>query len=330
MDPAWYWLWVCCFSAQFVKVLKGYIRNCENPIQTTGLFSLSESDGIRYTVRKPLDCEIKSVRKLGSNDVDRNFFHVVIDHHGQYQYMPGQYCGIIPPGISERTNRPFAPRSYSIAPVLDEDDVDPSRCFSLSVRAPIVTGANQEEYKNIYVCSQFLTNSTPGTQVRLTGPFGRFLLTPADLRGERNLILIATGTGIVPCMGFLRALSDTPMEYGKKLGRILLIFGIQSPLTYLYRENLELYESKFQGRLRVIPCYSRDGPEPERCYVQQMILRQQALLNEVCTFDGRDCGIYICGHRSMDNQVVKSLYEVFLSNPNRDQLLSQIKIEVYD
>ncbi|GIX62538.1 oxidoreductase NAD-binding domain containing protein [Babesia caballi] len=308
----------------------------------------------RYTARSPLECEIRSVRLIGSNDSDRSFYHVVIDHKGRYKFESGQYCGILPPGrllmqtaslgisgISERTKRAHSPRSYSLAPVLEEDEVDPSSCFSLGIRAPFITPTNKSSFRGICICSQYLSGASPGTTVRVTGPFGKFLLAPDDLQGKRNLLLVATGTGIVPYMGFLNDLLKASSQTACDFGRILLVFGVQSPSTFIYRTKIEEYISKFKGRLDVISCYSRYGPISDRCYVQvrfqrvfvtrsqDKILMEQDLLKAVCCAGGRECSIFICGRKSMEEDVLNSLRTVFAGRLSWDSFLKNIKVEVY-
>ncbi|ORM39578.1 putative ferredoxin-NADP reductase [Babesia sp. Xinjiang] len=332
MGTAWVLFWLCFFTGQYIRLLKCYRRQCDNALTSGRTFRLSDSNVLRYTVKVPLECDIRSVRLIGTNGSDRSFYHIVVDHKGQYNFVPGQYCGILPPGISERTKRPHLPRSYSLAPVLEEDGVDPSTCFSIGLRAPIITPDNVESFRDSWICSRFLSGASSGTPVRITGPFGKFMLSADDLEGKHNLLFVATGTGIAPYLGFLKSILESSSSSGSvtDVGRILLFFGIQSPSTYIYRTVLEDYVSKFNGRLTVVPCYSRYGSESERGYVQDMILRQRDLVNSMCFSGGRECSIFICGCKSMDKAVCESLRTVFSENPDRDAILSRAKVEVYD
>lgn len=150
---------------------------------------------------------------------------------------------------------------------MNDDGVDGYRCFSLGIRAPIVGPGERERFRDICICSQFLSTAGSGTPVQITGPFGKFVLSSENVNGETNLLLIATGTGVVPYMGYLDTLLKSH-RLGSKHGKILLVFGVQSPDTYLYRAALEKYVSEFYGRLQVLVSYSRHGAESERGYVQ--------------------------------------------------------------
>eukprot|EP00966_Prymnesium_polylepis_P080125 1856814-Prymnesium_polylepis.1 len=47
------------------------------------------------------------------------------------------------------------------------------------------------------VCSNFLCDSKPGDELKLTGPSGKVMLMP-EKNPKVDLIMVATGTGIAP------------------------------------------------------------------------------------------------------------------------------------
>eukprot|EP00958_Prasinococcus_capsulatus_P010513 scaffold1026_cov409-Prasinococcus_capsulatus_cf.AAC.39 len=53
------------------------------------------------------------------------------------------------------------------------------------------------------VCSNFLCDSTPGTQLTMTGPTGKVLLIPPGSE-DKTHIMVATGTGIAPFRTYLK------------------------------------------------------------------------------------------------------------------------------
>jgi len=57
------------------------------------------------------------------------------------------------------------------------------------------------------VCSNFLCDTKPGEDVKMTGPSGKVMLMP-EKDPKTDLIMIATGTGIAPYRGFVRASSS--------------------------------------------------------------------------------------------------------------------------
>eukprot|EP00375_Theileria_parva_P004014 XP_766701.1 ferredoxin NADP reductase [Theileria parva strain Muguga] len=292
----------------------------------------------RYTVRNPLRCRINSVRKIGTNNLDRDFYHIEIDHRGEYSYLPGQYCGVIPPGLCMSTNRRHVPRSYSLAPSMTGDD----NLLSICIR---VTKPFKD---NLGVCSRFLSACEPGTAVDLTGPFGKELILTEEDAKSNNLILIATGTGISPFRAFLKTilnqtsnststlnkieltLGKNELTLGKKelvpvVRRIVLFFGIQNASTFLYKSELEHYQKLFGDSMTLIPCFSREANTP-KCYVQDGILANETLLSEVLC--GR-CSIFVCGRKEIEDPVKKSLDLIFSHLSDSQKALINTKFEVY-
>lgn len=71
----------------------------------------------------------------------------------------------------------------------------------------------------------------PGTEVRIQGPFGNFLLDPED---EKTHLFIATSTGVAP---FRSQMLDTlSREQTKKMD---LIFGVRSEEDLFWKEEFE-------------------------------------------------------------------------------------------
>ena len=61
------------------------------------------------------------------------------------------------------------------------------------------------------ICSNFLCDTQPGSDVVMTGPAGKVMLLPEE-DPNTDYIMVATGTGITPFRGFVRCLffEETP------------------------------------------------------------------------------------------------------------------------
>jgi ferredoxin--NADP+ reductase len=53
------------------------------------------------------------------------------------------------------------------------------------------------------ICSNFLCDTEPGAEVKMTGPAGKVMLMPEE-DPTTDYIMVATGTGIAPYRGFVR------------------------------------------------------------------------------------------------------------------------------
>ncbi len=75
------------------------------------------------------------------------------------------------------------------------------------------------------------------TRLTVTGPKGRFCLNPDD---HRDLIFVASGTGLAPFMSMIRQLADDSRTAVNFLPRsIYLVHGVSRPAHLGYRAELE-------------------------------------------------------------------------------------------
>ncbi|KAK2197741.1 bifunctional Oxidoreductase FAD-NAD(P)-binding/Ferredoxin--NADP reductase/FAD-binding domain [Babesia duncani] len=225
-----------------------------------------------YRTKSPLIAKVHSVSKLGSNGFDRSFYHIVVDHGGRFKYSAGQYCGVIPPGMRQDINRPHHCRSYTMTALRPQDCIDPQNGFALCVRTPYMENYDTcvDDNANKSICSRYLVSVKPGDEIKILGPFtGKLLLSDYDLSGKSNIIMVATGAGIAPFMAHLQILlGENENCNGDDAGKIILIFGVQGDDTFLYRNELEKYQSQFPNRFELIKAYSQHPVPSERAYVQ--------------------------------------------------------------
>lgn len=105
-----------------------------------------------------------------------------------------------------------------------------------------------------------------GTTLAVTGPKGGFCLIPDD---TRDLVLIASGTGLAPFMSMIRKLEeDSPGTESFSPRRVYVIHGVTRSTHLGYREELEKLAASTlkdpQRRLGVIylPTVSRPNLDP--------------------------------------------------------------------
>ncbi|XP_063362960.1 methionine synthase reductase [Cydia amplana] len=143
---------------------------------------------------------------------------------------------------------------------------------------------------------------------------------------ETPLLLIATGTGIAPFIGFLEE-RELMISENCKMGEVWLFYGCRDPnLDYLYKEELEQYEDNLT-LTKLVTAFSRIPSEEAR--------RVQDALNE----NGRDvarlieqgASVFVCGEaKSMVAQVKECItsYLVEYSSKTQDdakQCISQME-----
>lgn len=83
-----------------------------------------------------------------------------------------------------------------------------------------------------------LTRGDPGTHAAVTGPKGRFVVDPEDMR---DLVFVASGTGLAPFISMIRKFNEDYLASPKAFHarKIYLIHGVSYPSHLGYREELE-------------------------------------------------------------------------------------------
>jgi ferredoxin--NADP+ reductase len=117
------------------------------------------------------------------------------------------------------------------------DNLDGST-VSLCVRRALFydpdTGKEDPNKKG--VCSNFLCDAPPGTTISVAGPVGKTMLLPKD--PTKDVIMVATGTGIAPFRAFLhRLFSENTVARHMFSGLGWLILGVPTRSGLLYDEE---------------------------------------------------------------------------------------------
>lgn len=149
----------------------------------------------------------------------------------------------------------------------------------------------------------------PGSELRFKGPDGAFVL-PDKI--EKDLVLVCTGTGVVPFRSMLQDLKNN----GRPHRNIHLIFGARE-------ENSILYRAEFEELARTMPGFRYDvalSRQPDwpgyRGYVHQIYMEHYSAVRP-------DVDFFICGWSNMIDEAVANL----LVKMGYDR--SQIHYELY-
>ena len=192
-----------------------------------------------------------------------------------FNFNSGQYVNIIKGNIA---------RSYSIANCSDHK--------------------NQLEffiknYENGVMSTYLFKEAKINDLLRLEGPIGTFFLRESSLK---NIVFLATGTGVAPIKSILEGLDKSHEQYQNK--NLWLIVGAR------YQGDL-FWEPEFKNlNIKYIPVLSR--PENDwsgaKGYVQDIILNQQ--------IDIENTQVYACGSSDMINSAKELLIKNNLKENN--------------
>ena len=234
---------------------QGWILSCVRAARSNLVLEAEDLSGVVLPPSKIHPCRINSLEKLAA-DVIKVVLR--LPPGAGFDFIAGQYVDVIGPGGLRR--------SYSIA-----NAPRPDSLLELHIRA-VDHGAMSDYWFNHAAVNDLL---------RLHGPQGTFVLS--DIAG-RELIFLATGTGIAPVKSMLESLPCLLAEQVPK--SVTVIWG--------GRKRSDLYlDLRAMVRHHVfIPVLSRETPsQGERGYVQDAMLRIKADLS--------NCTVYACGSATM-------------------------------
>jgi len=138
--------------------------------------------------------------------------------------------------------------------------------------------------------SPYLFKLRQGDEVEISPPLGYFTLRNRD----RELLLIATGTGVAPFRSMLHShLAELELP-------VTLLFGTRHEQTLLYRNEFEDFEKR-HSHFRFWPTLTRPGPEWKGRSGRVQSHLDQALKGKSAV------DVYLCGLKEMVDDVRASL-----------------------
>ncbi|KAL6768198.1 FNR1 [Auxenochlorella protothecoides x Auxenochlorella symbiontica] len=290
-----------------------------------------------FNIKKPFKAKVISVERIVGPKATGETCHIVLETGGEIPFAEGQSYGVIPPGTkinSKGKEVPHGTRLYSIASTRYGDNFD-GKTASLCVRRATYwdeeKGAEDPAKKGI--CSNFLCDAKPGTEVTMTGPTGKILLLPEDQKTP--VIMVATGTGIAPYRAFWRRffIEDVP-GYNFE-GLAWLFMGAANSDATLYDEEIQALAKAHPDQFRVDYALSREQKNSKggKMYIQDKI---EEYADEVFDLLSSGAHIYFCGLKGMLPGILEMLERVAgtkgIDWPEFQQKLKhagQLHIEVY-
>lgn len=189
----------------------------------------------------------------------------------KFNFVPGQFFIMdIEDGKEGKCTR-----SYSVASKPGEDT------FLLNVKL-LEEGRGSNYFRSLNI----------GQEVSFMGPFGHFQLKDSP----KDIVMVATGTGIAPFMSML------PLLFEKKFaGKITLFFGVRHEEDLFYTDILKKWEAE-NPNFKAVITLSQPLPEwqGEKGRVTDHIANLQV--------DPANTKVYICGNGSMVKDV-KAMFE---------------------
>lgn len=215
--------------------------------------------------RKTLPAKVKSF-SIFNNDIIE--LELRLPPNQEFEFEPGQYVNLI---------RGSVKRSYSIANSSSENTL----LFYIRY------------YPSGQMSKYLFGEMNIDDLFRIEGPIGTFFYRDTPMR---NLVFLATGTGIAPVKSMLEGLAE---QSDRILGKqIHVLWGNRGEEDFFWRPSFQNMDVSFY------PCISRPENYSEG-YKQGYV--QEVLLNE--NVDMKDSIVYACGSERMINSARTLLIE---------------------
>lgn len=243
---------------------EGWILSCARTATTDIALEVEDLGGVLLPEARTLACRISSLDKLAPDVIKVT---LRLPPNTIFKFIPGQYIDVIGPGGIRR--------SYSLANAPKADN-------SLELHIRVVENGAMSQY--------WFNQSTVNDLLRLHGPQGTFFLRNI---AKRDLIFLATGTGLAPVKAMLEALPILAADQQPQ--SITVLWGAR------HEHDLYFDVASLSGIKKYVPVLSRAEVtwQGERGYVQDALLRQMP--------DLRNCAVYACGSDSMIHSAKSTL-----------------------
>ena len=245
---------------------ENFVLSC-NAKPTSDLeLDIEDLGNILIYEKKIIPSKISVIEKL-TDDVLKVTLR--IPPNSNFNFNSGQYVNIIKGNLT---------RSYSIA-----------NCSNHNNELEFFI----KKYINGLMSEYFFKEAKLNDLLRLEGPMGTFFLRDSSFK---NIVFLATGTGIAPIKSILEGLDKSHEQCQNK--NLWLIVGARYQEDLFWEPNLKNLNIKY------IPVLSRQVNDwnGAKGYVQDIVLKRQ--------IDLEDTQVYACG----SNDMINSAKELFLKN----------------
>lgn len=244
---------------------KGYILTC---VRTpTSDLTLDIEDLSSYSLEKArtIPSKIDSITKISATVME---LHLRIPPNASFRYLSGQYINIIKGDYK---------RSYSIANTSSASNL----VFFI------------KNYEGGRFSTYLFNEAKINDLLRIEGPIGTFFYRNTN---RKNVVFLATGTGIAPVKAILEQLDENSSDLKDK--KIHLFFGGRKEEDLFWKPDFKNIEVVF------VPVLSRSiaNWNGAKGYVQDVVLAQK--------MDLSDAVFYACGSENM----IKDSRDLFVEN----------------
>jgi CDP-4-dehydro-6-deoxyglucose reductase, E3 len=244
----------------------GWILSCARAATTDVVLLVEDLGGVAIPAAKTIACRISSLEKLAPNVIK---VVVRLPPGAILNFIPGQHLDVIGPGGVRR--------SYSLANAPKTDNT-----LEFHIRAV------ENGVMTYYWFSQAKVNDL----LRLHGPKGTFFMRNL---ARRDLIFLATGTGIAPVKAMLEALPS--LSHNQSPRSVSVLWGGRN------ERDLYFKLEELPGTFQYTPVLSRSTNwKGARGYIQDVLLRYKS--------DFSNCSVYACGSDAM----IQSAKDVLIAN----------------
>jgi len=281
----------------FAKRILG--RNKQDFLEAKPYYDQSNIPVNTFKAKAPYLGKVVSVKRIVGPKATGETCDIVIATGDDLPYWEGQSFGVIPPGTNPKNGKPNSVRLYSIAASRYGDDMTGKQttlCVRRATYWDEAMGADDPAKKG--VCSNYLCDATPGTEVKMTGPSGKVMLMP-EATPAADIIMVATGTGIAPYRAFWKRLfvEKTPAA-AQFTGLAWLFLGVANSDALLYDDELQMIAQKYPDNFKLDYALSREQNNAKggKMYIQDKV---EEYADNI--FDRLDKGahMYFCGLKGM-------------------------------
>ena len=261
--------------------------------------------------KAPFKGKILSVERIVGPKATGETTHIIIEHGGKMPYWEGQSYGVVPPGSkmnSKGKEVPHGVRLYSIASSRYGDAFD-GKTATLCVRRATYWDSElgKEDPAKKGICSNFLCDAKPGTEVMMTGPTGKVMLLPEDPKTVH--IMVATGTGIAPFRSYIRRFFCEDVPNYKFAGLAWLFMGVANSDAKLYDDEFQALLKSYPDQFRLDYALSREQNNAKggKMYIQDKV---EEYKDQVFDLLNNGAHMYFCGLKGMMPGILEMLENV--------------------